>query len=655
MPQLTIQQAFELALRHHQADQLQQAEQIYRQILAQQPKHAEALHLLGVIAYQGGRYDLAVDLILQAIALNPAYPEAYSNLGVALKDQGQLDAALAAYRQAIALQPSYPEAHYNLGVVLRDMGQPDAAIAAFRQALVLQPNYSQAYGNLGVALSDKGQLDEAIAAYRQALALNPRYPEAYSNLGVALSDKGQLDAAIAAYRQALALKPDDPEAYSNLSNALRDQGQLDAAVTACRQALALKPNFAEAYVNLGTALQAQGQLDAAAAAYRQALTLKFNFPDAHNNLGNVLKDQGELDAAIAAFRQALALAPNNARFHSNLVYTLHYHPAYDAPVMTREHQLWNRQHAAPLRQFIQPHPNDRSPERRLRVGYVSPDFRNHCQALFTIPLLAHHDHAACEIFCYASVTRPDDYTRRLAGYTDVWRDVRSLNDAALCERIRADGIDILVDLTMHMAHGRPLLFARKPAPIQVAWLAYPGTTGLDAIDYRFTDPYLDPPEPGVDALYTEKSLRLPATFWCYDPLENPPPDVGPLPALANGYVTFGCLNNFCKVNDGVLKLWARVLAGVADSRLVLLAEEGSHRERSLTVLEDLGVSRQRVRFEVNRPRHDYLKLYQQIDIGLDTQPYNGHTTSLDSYFMGVPVVTLAQLPQKRLKILPIFE
>jgi predicted O-linked N-acetylglucosamine transferase (SPINDLY family) len=176
--------------------------------------------------------------------------------------------------------------------------------------------------------------------------------------------------------------------------------------------------------------------------------------------------------------------------------------------------------------------------------------------------------------------------------------------------------------------------------VQVAWLAYPGTTGLDTIDYRLTDPYLDPPEPGVDEMYVEKSLRLPATFWCYDALENTPPEVRPLPALANGYVTFGCLNNFCKVNDGVLKLWAQVMAGVADSRLVLLADEGSHREHTLKVLEDLGVSRPRVCFEAKRPRPDYLKLYQQIDIGLDTLPYNGHTTSLDSYFMGVPVVTL---------------
>ena len=538
MLQLTIQQTFDWALRHRQAGQLQQAEQLCRQILARQPGHAEALLLLGGMAYQGGRNDLAVELLRQVIALDPRHFEAHNNLGVALRDQGQLDEAIAVCRQAIALKPSSPEAHFNLGN----------------------------------ALSDKGQFDKAIAAFHQAIALDPHPPVTHNNLGNALWARGEFDAAIAAYLQAIALKPDYSDAYSNLGHALHSKGQLDES--------------------------------------------------------------------IVAYRRAMALSPDSAWIHSNLVYTLHFHPAFDARAIAEELRRWNRRHAEPLRQFIQPHANDRSPERRLRVGYVSPDFRDHCQSLFTIPLLAHHDHTALEIFCYASVARPDGYTRRIAGYADVWRDVRPLSDAGLCALIRADRIDILVDLTMHMAHGRPLLFARKPAPVQAAWLAYPGTTGIDAMDYRLTDPYLDPLEPGVDEWYAEKSLRLPATFWCYDPPENPPPEVGPLPALTNGQVTFGCLNNFCKVNEGVLKLWAQVMAGVVDSRLVILAEMGQHREWTLTVLEGLGVSRQRVRFAAQRPRLEYLKLYQQIDIGLDTLPYNGHTTSLDSYFMGVPVVTL---------------
>jgi predicted O-linked N-acetylglucosamine transferase (SPINDLY family) len=775
MSQLTLQQAFELALRHHQAGQLQQAEQIYRQILAQQPGNPDALHLLGLLAHQVGQHDMAVDLIHQAIARKPNFPGAYSNLGIALKAKGQLDEAIAAFRQAIVLNPHHLEAYSNLGIALKDQGQFDEAILAYRQALALNPNLAEVHNNLGNALREKGQFDEAIAAYQQAVALNPNYPEAYLNLGTilqargeldaaiaafrqaialkpdlaethiylgnALRDRGQLDAAIAAFRQAIVLKPQYPEAFNNLGVALKDKGQFDAAIAAFQQAITLKPQYAEAhcnlgavlkdtgqidaaivafrqaitiktdyaeaygnlglalgikgqvdaaiaafrqaitynpnipeaYSNLGVALNDKGQRDAAIAAYRQAIVLNPNFPDAHNNLGValkdqgrfdeavaafqraiaqkpnyadaygnlgvVLKDQGQLDEAVGAYRQALALAPDNARNHSNFLYTLHFHPAYDAQTLAAEHRRWNIRHAAPLRLFIQPHTNERSPERRLRVGYVSPDFRDHVVGRNLVPLFRNLDRERFETFCYADVAFPDQHTEEFRRCAGTFRVVSSMDHETLAAQIRADGIDILVDLALHMAGNRLLAFARRPAPVQVTFAGYPGSTGLDTIDYRLTDPYLDPPEAGVDELYAEQSIRLPATFWCYDPLENTPV-VGPLPALTNGYVTFGCLNNFCKVNEGVLKLWAQVMAGVAGSRLVLLAEEGSHRERTLQMLEGLGVSRQRVNFEARRPHPLYLKMYQQIDIGLDTLPYNGHTTSLDGYFMGVPVMTL---------------
>ena len=674
MSQPTVEQALQAAQRHHQAGQLPQAEALYRQILQQDANHPEALHLLGVIAHQVGRHDDAVELIGRAVALKPNYAEACGNLGVALRALGRLDAAIAAYRRAIALNPGIPEAHHNLGTALADQGRFAEAVAAHRQAIALKPDYAEAYGNLAVALKSGGQLDAAIAALRQAIALQPHSPDAHSNLGNALRGKGQLDAAIAAYRQALALKPNYPEACSNLGVALKDQGDLDAAVAAHRRAIALNPNYAEAYSNLGSALQAQGQLDAAVAALRQAIALNPRLPEAHNNLGNALQAQGQLDAAVAALRQAialkpryaeafnnlgvilcdtgrfdesitahrqaLALAPDEAWIHSNLVLALHYHPAGDAQTIAAEQRNWNLQHAAPLKRYFQPHTNDRAPERRLRIGYVSPDFRDHVVGRNVMPLFKHMDCGQFEAFCYADVAVSDPLTEEFRRRAGTFRVVSGMSHTALAERIRADGIDILVDLALHTAGNRLPVFARRPAPVQVTFAGYPGSTGLDAIGYRLTDPYLDPLEPGVDERYVEKSMRLPATFWCYDPLEACPPAVGPLPALGKGQVTFGCLNNFCKVNDGVLKLWARVLAGVAGSRLVLLAEEGSHRERTLEALEGLGVSRARVRFEAKRPRGAYLKLYQQIDIGLDTVPYNGHTTSLDSYFMGVPVVTL---------------
>ena len=276
------------------------------------------------------------------------------------------------------------------------------------------------------------------------------------------------------------------------------------------------------------------------------------------------------------------------------------------------------------------------PNRRLRIGYVSGDFRDHCQSFFTIPLLSSHDHQAFEIFCYSSVERPDEYTRRIAGYADVWRDVRQLNDEELHQVIVKDRIDIHVDLAMHMASGRPGLFARKPAPIQVAWLAYPGTTGLSAIDYVLSDPWLAPPSD--DRYYTEQVLRLPDTFWCYDPLTSEP-TVNALPALSNGYVTFGCLNAPCKLSDRTLALWGGVFEKIDNARLLLMAPPGPRREQLLDRISKLGIRANRITFQSFMPRPAYLQSYHQIDIGLDTLPYNGHTTSLDSLWMGVPVVS----------------
>jgi predicted O-linked N-acetylglucosamine transferase (SPINDLY family) len=254
------------------------------------------------------------------------------------------------------------------------------------------------------------------------------------------------------------------------------------------------------------------------------------------------------------------------------------------------------------------------------------------------PLLSSHDRERFEVHCYSSVSRLDAMTRRLKPLVDVWRNALGKSDAQLADRVRADGIDILVDLTMHMQRGRPLLFARKPAPIQIAWLAYPGTTGLSAIDYRLTDPHLDPPGQN-DADYAEESIRLPDTFWCYDPLTDQP-KVNPPPTLENGRITFGCLNNFCKLNEPVLALWAKVLSAVNNSQLVLLAPQGSARLRVLHSFGALNIDRHRIQFVPLQPRPQYLQTYHRIDIGLDTFPYNGHTTSLDSFWMGVPVVTL---------------
>lgn len=669
---LNLDQILQEAIQHHHAGRLQKAESLYRQILQHNPRHAQALHLLGVLATQAQRLDLAVDFIRQAIAVTPNFPQAYCNLGNALKDQGRLDEAIAAYRQAIALKAHFPLAHYNLGVALkalgrldeaiaayrqainlkahfplayynlgvalRDQGQLDEAIAAFRQTIALQFNFAEAHNNLGNALRSQGRLDEAIAAYRKAIGLQCDFAEAHNNLGIALADRGQFNEAIAAFRQAIAFRPQFPQAHYNLGNALKDQRRLDEAIAAFRQAISLKPDFAEAHTNLGVALKDKG-LHEAVAAFLEAASLKPDLPEASVNLGNVLKDQGRLDEAIAAYRQAIAVNPDFQDAYSNLLLILHYHPGFDGQAIAQELRLWNQQHAEPLRPSIQPHANDRNPERQLRIGYVSPDLRDHVVGRFLLPLLTCHNRREVEVFAYAQVPWPDAMTQRLRSNTHQWRSIVGCSDAQVADQIRQDQIDILVDLTLHTAHNRLLVFARKPAPVQVTWLGYPGSTGLTTIDYRLSDPYLDPP--GMDeSLYSEQTVRLPETYWCYQPTSDLA-EVSPVPALERGFITFGCLNNFCKVSEPTLATWSRLLRAIPRSQLLLHSVEGSHRLPVQALLEQDGIDAARVRFTEKVPRPDYFRLYHEIDIALDPFPFGGGTTTCDALLMGVPVVSLA--------------
>jgi predicted O-linked N-acetylglucosamine transferase (SPINDLY family) len=669
----TIPEALAIALEHHRVGRLPEAETIYRQILAADPDHHDAWRLLGLIACQVGKHQAGVECIQRALTLRPDWALAHFDLGNAWKDQGKLDEAMACYQRALQLKPDYAEAHNNLGLAWRDRGDLDQAVACYQRTLQLRPGFAEAHNNLGNVLNLQGKLDEAAACYQRALELKPGYAEAHNNLGNVLKSHGKLDEAAACYQRALERNPTFAELHNNLGNVFMDQGKPDEAAGCYQRALRLKPNYAEAHNNLGNVFKDQGKLDEAAACYQRALQWKPDFAlahynlglvcqdrenldeavacyrqalkwdptyaEAHNNLGNTLKDQGNLDEAVASFRRAMELKPEDPTAYSNLLFTLLFCPGYDARTIYEEHRLWSRRFAEPLAGLIQPHPNDCTSHRRLRIGYVSPDFRDHAQSFFMAPLLSAHDHENFEIYCYGDVARPDEITARLRSLADVWRDITGYSDEQVARLVRQDRIDILVDLTMHMARNRLLVFARKPAPVQVSWLAYPGTSGLSTVDYRFTDPYVDPP--GLhDHDYSEESIHLTDAFWCYDPLTSEQA-VSALPAVRNGFITFGCLNNFCKVNDSVLKLWAQVLKAVDGSRLLLLAPGGSARQRTWDSLEREGVKRDRVTFLARQPRPQYLELYHRIDIGLDTFPYNGHTTSLDAFWLGVPVVTLA--------------
>lgn len=368
---------------------------------------------------------------------------------------------------------------------------------------------------------------------------------------------------------------------------------------------------------------------------RRGLAIDARHAMLHVNLGIVLKDGGDAAGALDSLRAACELAPQSAHAHSVLLYTMSFVADEPAQILA-EARRWQQRHGAVPILPSAPATGLERQRQRLRVGYVSPDFRDHCQALFMLPLLSHHDRSAFEVTCYSLVARPDDYTRRLQAVVEHWVDATSRDDAALAELIRRDRLDILVDLTMHMGGGRPQVLARKPAPVQVAWLAYPGTTGMSAIDYRLSDPRLDPP--GSDGCYSERTLRLPDSFWCYDPLDSEP-QPNALPALSQEHLTLGCLNNPCKLTDRTLRLWAPVLRALPQARLMLLAPAGAARARLAARLTRAGIDAKRVVFVAHQARTRYLLNYHLLDLCLDTLPYNGHTTSLDAFWMGVPVIT----------------
>jgi predicted O-linked N-acetylglucosamine transferase (SPINDLY family) len=659
----------ETATEHHRTGDLAEARRLYGEVLRAEPGHDLALFRFGLLELQEGRHEAAATMIRAAAERVPGNIRYQLGLGQALQSLGRWPEAAAALRRVLELDPDFFDAQLDLGVSLQRMGDPALAAAAYRAALARRPDDPRALGNLGAVLREMGELDEATRLLEEAARLEPdaashainlgilhcqrrdfaaadsilravlaREPdnaEAAFNLGNAVRGLGRPHEAIEHYRWAAARRPGHAEALNNLGNAYKETGDFAAAMAAFGAALAARPDYTAAINNAGCLLRTLGRLDEAEDMLRRGLALDPRHPALHDNLANVLKDAGALDEAISHYRQALDLDPSNAATHGNLAYALSFQCAGPEPIL-EECLRWGARFAAPLERSHVAPARDLSPDRRLRVGYVSGDFREHCQSLFTLPLFAHHDRREVEVVCYSSVERRDDWTRCLESCADVWRDARTLDDAALAELVRQDRIDILVDLNMHMAHGRPLLFARKPAPLQIAWLAYPGTTGMTAIDYRLSDPRLDPEE--FDRHYSERTLRLADTFWCYDP-QSEHIGVNELPAMKRGHVTLGCFNNPCKLTDRTLDLWGGVMRAIPDAHLRLMAPPGRHRERLLARLGAYGVAAHRLSFVEFRPREDYLQFYHDVDFGLDTLPYNGHTTSLDAFWMGVPIVT----------------
>jgi protein O-GlcNAc transferase len=477
----------------------------------------------------------------------------------------------------------------------------------------------------------QGQMGEAEQELRGIISHDPRDAEANHLLGIVLCKTGREDEGFGFLHTAIRLDQTQPAFFSNFGVVLADRDP-ESAAKMFSHALELAPDNAQMMVNLGATLQRLGLMDKAVEVLRRAVELSPDFADARLNLGNALREVGDVEEAIAHFRRAVELNPSDAELHGNLLYVSHFDPRSTEEDLAAEHARWYERHARGLKPRSVRFENDRNPQKKLRIGYVSPELRQHPVGRFMLPLLEGHDKNRVEVFCYHTGPEKDQLTDRLRARTDVWRNAANLSDQELAQQIREDHIDVLVDLNMHMRGSRLLAFARRAAPVQVTYLAYAGTTGLLEMDYRITDQFLDPQ--GTDGKYVEKMAKL-KSYWCYSAPENSPA-VQALPASRNAGVMFGCLNSYVKVNRCVLEVWKRTLEAVPGSRMILFASEGKHRDRLQEFFGD-----GRLEFVGKNSLLDYLTVYHRIDVALDSFPYVGGTTTCDAMWMGVPVVTLA--------------
>ncbi|NQV84763.1 MAG: tetratricopeptide repeat protein [Rhodospirillales bacterium] len=560
---------------------------------------------------------------------------------VQFHQDGQFIEAGALYRQILDINSDLAEVHCNLGSVQNSLGDNVAAEASHRRAIALKPGYADAHGNLGNVLSDLNRWDEAITSYQHALTHNPKNANIHNSLGSALQELDRHGDAIRSFETAIVLNPGFAEAHGNLGISLLETDGPDEAIASYLRALALKPDFAEAHSNMGNALKDLGRLDDAASCYGRALAIRPGYAQARCNLGNVLTYMGQLDEALACYEQALTDKPDHRLAANNYLHTLLYHPDVSNDELF---DACRRMAGGPVA-ISQTHSGTAlEAGARLRIGYLSSDFRDHPLGHNILPLIANHDHDAFEIFCYAELSSPDAMTQEFQNHADHWRAIKGMTDAEVANRIHADGVHVLVYLGGQFDENRPSVAAHRPAPVQVSLFAGT-TTAVEGVDYWLTDAVLHPPDNagGTTERFTEELYRLPSLFIYPMPEHSTP--VSALPADDNGYVTFASFNKPSKMNDRVLDLWADVLGAVPNARLMLkfrnYLASPTIRQRILSRFEKNGIALERIRLLDEKDSfQDHLARYAQADIALDTFPFSGATTTFQALWMGVPVLSL---------------
>ena len=597
-------QAIEEALQHHRAGRFCDAESIYRHVLTVDPEYFDALHLLGVLVHQTGRNDEALDLIKRAVRKDTTQPSVFNNLGEVYRALGRFEDAERCYRQALVLKPDYAEAHNNLGNTLLGLRSPEKEECLRQAPELLESIFQTAMTHL-----EQRAFDAAIIQFRKLLTLVSAEPAVWYNLGRAYQLKGNSADAELCFQQALLLEPENPSIWFSLSSLYQDREAFAEAESCLRNAHAYASDSVDILV-----------------------------PEAYSNLGYALMDLGRLDEAEASFRHALELKPNFFAAHSNLLFVQSYSVGHDSACHLELARSYGRMAGksvtakfASWHCISQPGP--------LRVGLVSGDFINHPVGFFLETVLAHLNASRIELIAYATQRRCDDLTDRIKPFFSEWRQLDGLDDESAAHLIHNDRVHILIDLAGHTAHNRLPVFAWKPAPVQVSWLGYGSTTGVSEIDYILGNPYSTPAEEANH--FTEAIWQLPETSLCFS-LPNLDLEVAPLPALTNGFITFGCFNNLAKLNDEVLSLWARILKAVPASRLFLKNNQlgkSSVCKATIARFAACGISEDRLLLEGRSPRSEYLRAYNRVDIVLDPFPFPGGTTTAEGLWMGVPFIT----------------
>ena len=699
---LGLDEIFRMAINCHQSEYFAQAEELYLSALQIDPKHPDTNYNLGLMAMQLGRFEMGLPYLQAAWESDPSIGQYWLTLTECLLEIGNTEEALMIIEDAILRGIDSPQAvsllmqaktnhnqkvqHTGINEVKNDgpsavnfegdlqvvtesrlgyqqalsdltstshldkeRGNKNSKIKSAKSnhttvkpsSLSKKPPTSKEINKL-LGLFARGELDEAESLAQEMVTHHPRHAFGWKVLGVLFGQTGRSADGLAAMQKAISLTPVDAEIHGNLGILFDQLGRLDEAETSYRRAIQLEPRQLAAHNNLGLNLQKQGRLQEAEASLRMGIEISPDYADGHANLGSLLADPNhyQRDESETHLRRALEINPDIVNAYQKLLFLLSEKEGLSAEALFAEHRRFGDHFEGPFRDSWAQHENLRDPEKILKIGFVSGDLYNHAVASFIEPVLINlSDYPQLSLYAYSDPGIEDETTNRLRGYFNYWYSMTGISDSSLADKIRSDGIDILIDLSGHTARNRLLTFARKPAPVQLSWIGYPGTTGLQAMDYYLADPFFLPPEK-FDDQFTEKIVYLPATAPFFPPELSPL--VNTLPALNNGYVTFGSFNRPAKINSSVIALWSELMRAVPKSRMLLgaMPKDGEN-ETLVELFAKEGITSERLAFHSRTSIENYLSLHHQVDICLDTFPYNGGTTTHNALWMGVPTLTLA--------------